>query len=332
MEKKAKNILRYLFWAAVAVALLYFCFSRVDWEQFLAALAQCRWGYIALAFVLGVLMQLLRGLRWRMLLLPLDPDTRGITACNAYNIGMAVNLALPRAGELVRMGYAVNHSAIGADGQRRAGFDKALGTVVTERLIDVLVMLLLTGLALALKWEWFAPYLGSGLHGDKLRTMVLILLALLVLAGAGLYLAWRFRERGTARVWQFLQGIWNGVASIAHMRRGWLFVLHTLLIWGLHVLTSACIIWALQDMPLFAGMTLADAFLIMLAGSLSTVIPAPGGFGAYHTVVTAALSGIWGIPAAMGLVFATLNHETQVLVQAVCGLVSYVHESFFRKA
>ena len=332
MEKKAGNILKYLFWAAVAVVLLYFCFRSISWEQFLAALRQCKWGYIALAFGLGALMQYVRGCRWRMLLLPLDPATSRITCFNAYNICMAVNLALPRAGELVRMGYVVRHSALSEDGRRKVTFDRALGTCVTERLADFLMMGLMTALALALKWDWFGPFLEEGVHGINGRHILWALLGAAALGAAFLYLAWRFRDRGMARVWRFIQGTWNGVASIAHMRRGWLFVLQTLLIWGIHVLTSACIIWALRDMPAFAHMTLADAFLIMLAGSLSSVIPAPGGFGAFHGVVTAALSGIWGVPAAVGLVYATLNHETQVLMQAIFGLGSYVHENFFRNA
>ena len=69
----------------------------------------------------------------------------------------------------------------------------------------------------------------------------------------------------------------------------------------------------------------------MIAGTVSSVVPVPGGFGAYHGVVCGALLSIWGIPIGTGMIFATLSHESQVITQALCGLASYIHENFFRK-
>ena len=76
---------------------------------------------------------------------------------------------------------------------------------------------------------------------------------------------------------------------------------------------------------------MTDAFFLMIAGSISSVVPVPGGFGAYHGVVAGALLSIWNIPMGTGMIFATLSHESQAITQALCGLASYIHESFFRK-
>ena len=329
MTKKSQNILRYGFWIAVAVVLLYFCLRAVDWREFASALEQCRWSFVALAILLGAAALLLRGARWQMLLAPLDPSTRFITCFNAYTIGMAVNLGLPRVGEVVRLGYVVRHSAVAPDGKRLLSFDKALGTGVVERAWDALTVLVLTAVLLLLKREDFGPFLLERLDGGKWW----ILVAAGVLGLALLLLAWLFREKGIGRkIWGFVRGMGHGLVSFARMRRPWLFLLYTALIWVLHWLTSACIIWALQDIPAFASLTLADAFFLIIAGSLSTVIPIPGGFGAYHGIVAGALASIWNIPMGLGMVYATLNHEAQVLMQAVLGLGSYIHESFFRKA
>jgi hypothetical protein len=124
MDKKTKSILQYVFWIAVAVVLVYFCLRSIDWEQFSLALKQCRWGYVLLSMLLGTLVFLIRGNRWRMLLLPFDPSTSRVTTFNSYNICMAVNLALPRAGEVVKLGYVVKHSALDKDGKR---MNNALG-------------------------------------------------------------------------------------------------------------------------------------------------------------------------------------------------------------
>ena len=69
----------------------------------------------------------------------------------------------------------------------------------------------------------------------------------------------------------------------------------------------------------------------MFAGSVSSVVPVPGGFGAFHMVVAGALSSLYGIPFGVGIIFATLSHEAQVVVGAVCGAGSYVYETFLHR-
>ena len=115
------------------------------------------------------------------------------------------------------------------------------------------------------------------------------------------------------------------------MKKGWLFVLYTVAIWALYWLMSAAIIWALQDLPAFAGLGLVDALFISIVGSLSSMVPVPGGFGAYHGMVAGALTILWNMPIETAMVYAVLNHESQVLTQAVYGLASYIHESFIRR-
>lgn len=329
MDNKGKNILTYGFWFMVAAVLLYFCLQAVDWKDFGAALLQCQWEYILLAMLLGALALFLRGARWQMLLKPIDPSTKVVTCFNAYNICTASNLVLPRLGEVIRLGYVVKHSATGEDGKRMVGFDKVLGTAVVERTWDAASVLLLTALLLVLKWEDFGPFLMGSVEGGRWW----ILPAVALLALALLLAAWLLRSTGPGqKVWGFVRGIGNGLVSFAHMRRPWLFLLYTAVIWALHWLTSASIIWALQGIEAFASLSLTDAFFLMIVGSLSSIIPVPGGFGAYHGIVTAALSTVLGIPVGLGMVYATLNHESQVLMQAIMGIGSYIHESFIRKS
>ena len=126
-----KSVLKYLFWAAVAVVLVYFCVRSIDWALFMEALGECRWIWVLASMLLGVLVQVVRALRWQMLLRPLDPTVSFVTCFNAYNICMVVNLAVPRAGDLARMGYVARDSSAGAD--------KTLGTIVVERLCSLTI-------------------------------------------------------------------------------------------------------------------------------------------------------------------------------------------------
>lgn len=334
MDKKTKNILSYAFWTAVAVILIWMCLRAVDWTQFVAALEQCRWAYVILSMVLGTLVFYIRGIRWKMLLEPIDPSTSALTTFNAYNICMAVNLVLPRAGEVVKLGYVVKHSAMGADGKRLITFDKALGTLLVERVWDSFVTLSMAAVLLIVKWADFGPYLQESLSGIGISGGIWWAMGgLLFLTSLIIYLSWRFQEKGGfwGKLWGFLAGIGHGLLSFRQMKQAWKFFLYTAFIWTIYWLMSACIVFALQDMEAFAHLTLTDAFFLMIAGSISSVVPVPGGFGAYHGMVAGALHSIWKMPVGLGMVYATLNHESQVITQAFCGLASYIHESFFRR-
>ena len=333
MDKKAKNILQYAFWIVVAVVLVYFCLRSVDWDKFIEALRLCRWEYVLVSMVLGTVVFLIRGNRWRMLLVPFDPSTSRITTFNSYNICMAVNLALPRAGEVVKLGYVVKHSALDQDGKRLLTFDKALGTLMIERVWDALVTLGMAAVLLWIKWDSFGGYLKESLSGLGGGNLWWIAGGVLILIGALLFLSWKLRLKGGVwgKIWGFIAGIGKGLSSFTQMKKVWLFFVYTAVVWIIYWLMSACIVWALQDIEAFSSFTLTDAFFLMIAGSISSVVPVPGGFGAYHFVVTGALLSIWGIPIEIGMIFAILNHESQVITQGLCGLCSYIHESFFRK-
>ena len=332
MDKKTKNILQYVFWAAVAVVLVYFCFRSIDWSQFMLALEHCKWEWVLVSIALGILSLFIRGLRWRMLLLPMDSKTSVLTCFNAYSIGSAVNLFLPRVGEVVRLAYVVGNSSRDEEGKRLLSADKALGSIVIERVWDMLFVGLLTALVLVLKWEDFGAFFTENFSGGG-QVMSLLIPGLLLGLALLVLLFWLLRNKGEfwGRIWAFIKGIGEGLSSFRRMKKSWLFLLYTVLIWSLYWLMSAAIVQALNGMPVFGSLTLVDALFISLVGSVSTMVPVPGGFGIYHGMVSGALQVLWGIPKDSCMAYAVLNHESQVLTQAVCGLVSYIHESFFRK-
>ena len=348
MDKKLANSLRYGLWIALAALLLYFSFRGVNWRDFGSALRGCRWGFVVLSMLLGAAAYWFRALRWRMQLLPLDASTSTVTTWNAANICTITNYVLPRVGEIVRCGYVVRHSGRDEEGKRLVTFDKALGTVVADRLWDGLSLAAVFLLLLVLMWNrvggFFTETLFPGLAGKVHLWWILALGA--VLAAGGVFAAWRLSPRGGfwGRVWGWIRGAVDGLLSCLHMRNGWLFILYTVLIWGAYWLMSACILWALQGVdpasvsPELAaalgqveGLGMADALLLMFAGAVSSLIPVPGGFGAFHGAVALTFASVYGIPFGAGLIFATLSHESQLIVGLLCGTVSYVHETFFRR-
>lgn len=341
---KGKDWLKYALSVAVAGVLLYVSFRSVDWKEFGACLKACRWEYVLLTMLCCAGVQWVRALRYRMLLQPVDASLPLRAAVSSVNIGMLVNLVLPRAGELVRCGYVTRHSRKGADGQRLASVDKVLGTVVVERGWDVVFGLGMLVVLFVAMWGRFGAYVRDNLLGPLREKaaglwMALVLLFLVAALVAVLYY-FRARSRFCGRLFDLFRGIGTGLTTCLHMERGWLFVLYTLAVWLLYWGQSWFILLAIKGidpaalgtefaggLELLQGLGPVDALFLTLAGSASTLIPVPGGFGAFHGVVAGALASVYGVPFGLGLIFATLSHESVTLVQILLGLGSFGYEA-----
>ena len=327
MNKKVGNILKYGGSIALAAALLYFSFRGVGWADFLEGLRACRWGFVILSMLFGLLAFWFRALRWRELLLPIDRSTTRLTCFNAVNISYLVNLVLPRVGEFVRCGYITAHSEKDSkdNGRRLASYDKVLGTAALERSVDMLAL------------NIFGAASGS-ISAGKIAILVAGTFAVVAAILCAILFADKWKP--LAKVRDFCKGIWAGFLSCLRMKGGWKFLLLTAGIWLCYWMMSATILWALQGIspdsvsPELAAavgtlqtLNLTDAMFLMIAGSLSSIVPVPGGFGAFHFIVSSAISYVYGIPAQFGMIFATLSHESQAVNQILWGCVSWISES-----
>jgi len=346
MNKRVSNIIKYTLSLAVAVVLLYFSFKGVKWSDFVKGLDNCRWEFILVSMVGGVVAFYLRGLRWRELLLPVDPSTKRSTTFNAINIGYLANFVFPRIGEFVRCGFVTKNSAsdttasdsvadagsthIAGSGKKLASYDKVLGTVVLERSWDVVVLFLLLLVLLVFDWQRFGGFFSEKMLkplSARLNFSLWWIVAALTLALAlfvWIVIKLRHRSKVCGKICAFFVGIGQGIVSCLHMKHAWRFFLYTALIWLMYWLMSASIAWAVPEMSYLGPM---DALFLMVAGSLGWLIPVPGGFGAFHYIVALALSTIYGVPFSLGIIFATLSHESQAITMIVCGGASYVQET-----
>ena len=344
MKTGIRITVKYLLSAAAAVVLLYFSFRGVDWTDFWSCLKSCEWSYVIVSMVACLLVYVVRGLRWKMLLEPIDPSV-GMRACfNAVSIGMISNLVLPRVGELVRCAYITRNSARDGEGKRIASYDKVFGTVVMERGLDSVFMVVVFVIMMSLMWRRFGSFFSENIFpglSSKLG-MVWMLLGVLALIAA---LVWcvrllRGRNRFFAKVYEVCSGIGQGLKACLHMKHGWLFFVYTGIVWVLYWVMSYSIVLAVKHidpsilsadalpaMKTLQGLGVVDALFLMLAGALSSLVPVPGGFGAFHTVVAGALQSVYGIPFSIGLIFATLSHEAQTVTQIIAGLFSFAWEA-----
>ena len=311
MSKKAANIIKYSLSFILAGVLVWFAFRGVDWKAFWEGLQQTRWGYVVLYFVAALLALVFREERWYV--------------WDALNVGNVINIVLPGAGEFARCGYVSS---------KRMGYDKALGTIACERVCDVVAVLLLLVGALALKWSSFGPFFFENVWAPASESlggsMTWIVAGVLLLVAAFVWAVFHFRNRVRffRRIADTLKGLGTGFASVAHLENKWAFVLSTVGIWAMYVMMLWCTIRAL---PQLDSLGMVDALFLSAVGNIASVIPVPGGIGAYHYLVALSVQSLYGAPWDTGILLATLGHEAHAILIIVVGVISYFHLSLRKK-
>ena len=333
MKDAIKKTLKYLASAALAVLLLWVSFREVEWATFWQQLKSCRWEFVILSMAAGSFAFFLRAVRWRLLLLPIDDTISRTTAFNGINIGNISNFIFPRIGEFVRCGVITRRS-VPADPARpeykKASYDRVLGTVVLERSWELLVMLMLLAVVVIGGFNRFGDFFMEQIWTpmrSSLNFSIWWIVALLILAGAAaLWGLWRYRDSNKvcSKVWGIFRGLMQGFSSCLRMERKWLFFAYTAFIWGMYWLMAASTVWAA---PFLEGLDLIDALFLSLVGGLGFAVPVPGGIGAFHFIISLALSAVYGVPMEMGIIYATLSHTSQAITQIFFGLGSYASES-----
>lgn len=329
MDKRVKTSIKILLSVIVAALLLWLSFKEIQWEIFVDGLAQCQWHFVIMAILFGAAAMWLRGLRWRELLLPIDSSTSRLTTFNAVCISYVVNMLVPRGGELLRGGIIARHSKRDEYGERLAGYDKSLGTVLVERLWDTIVLIIIALVFILLSRNSLGNYLGDKLSSINVPPLQ-GLLSLVLLAAFAFFFCRYFWRRSAiiGKIWRFFGGLFAGIRDSLKMEHHWRFLLYTIAIWLCYWGTSYVVILSLSAAnPSFAAMGLMDALFLMIVGSIASVVPVPGGFGAYHYLTSTALLALYGIPIEEGLVFAVLCHESQTIMHLLCGGACYLSET-----
>lgn len=325
MAKRGVKILEYILMAALAVVFLYLALRGIDWKVFVENLYTVGWGFVLLSALASLFAIGLRVERWRELLLPLDPSIRRVAVWDASNMGNLSYLVIPGSGEFVRCAGVTTS---------KASYDKVLGTTVMERAWDLLMAIAVILLALALKHDDITGFLRDSVlrpAAGRITPLTIVLIVLfLILLAAFFVLTFKLKDRSKffGKIAGWTRGILDGFKVFGKVRHKTGFVLSSIVIWFFYVAMCQCVFWAIPEM---SYLTFADALFISAVGNLATVVPVPGGMGAYHYIVALALSQIYGFSWEQGILFATLTHESRTLLIAVLGAESGISLSLRKK-
>ncbi len=273
------------------------------------------WFFVSL--LLSVLSMVLRGLRWQQLLEPVCPGSRKRSVILSIFVGYAANMLLPRAGEVARCGILKR-----ADG---ISFTKSLGTVITERVFDVISLLIITLVTVFLQVDVFENFFTRNPESlTKWQNMLQspYLWIGLLLAITLMVLLWKpFKKMPFYhKIKDFVMHLWSGMKSITTMKHPILFVFYTIAIWGCYLLMF-CIVVNFFDWNLnLSFLALLSGFVM---GSYGVVAPIQGGIGAYHFMVIYTLV-FFGVPSSDAGVFALVAHGLQTVYTLLTGLVAYL--------
>ncbi len=320
--KRWLNILVSLALAGIILYWMYRDFNFATMRHFL--LHEMNWGWMLLSLPFGILAQAFRGWRWRQTLSPLGYHPRTIVSVCAIFVSYAVSLVIPRIGEFVRCGILSDKD--------RVSFVKSLGTVVTERVIDSLLLALTTALVLLSQFTIFSRFFHlTGFNlGDTLRSFTLegylVTILCIIVAMVFLHLLLR-RMTFYDKVKSVFHSLWEGIISLRHVKNIPLFLFFTLGIWicyFLHFyLTFFCF-----DATRHLG--LVCALVTFTVGSIAVIVPTPNGAGPWHFAVKTMLI-LYGVINQEALIFVFIVHSIQTLFVAILGLYGWLHLSFIAK-
>ena len=298
-------------------AILYWMYRDFDFRSIQHVLLhEMDWTWMLLSLPFGVLAQAFRGWRWRQTLDPIGEHPRRSTCVHAIFLSYATSLVIPRVGEFLRCGVLKRY-----DG---TSFAKALGTVVTERAIDTLLVALITVCTILFQMSVFGTFFDK--TGTSLDTLLQFSTTGWLVTGicsiAALVLLHFLLRRLSFydKVKTTLHGIWQGVASLKDVRNIPLFLFFTVGIWlsyFIHYyLTFFCF-----DFTSHLG--LSCALVSFIVGSIAVIVPTPNGAGPWHFAVKTMLI-LYGVADTQALYFVLIVHTVQTLLVVLLGVYAWV--------
>ncbi len=319
VKKILNNIVKTLFPLLLGVAILFWIYRDFDFHELIDSLKGMNWWWFALSVVFGVVSHVIRGVRWRLTLAPLGYYPRRDTCIYSIFIAYGANLIVPRVGEVSR--------CVVLERYEKVPFVQSLGTVVSERLVDTLMVALITVVAVSLQWQVFYSFLaesgGNATTSDTGcgRTVVILIS---VVAFFILLLLLLRKMSVWAKLKSFISRFWEGATSLVRMKNFGLFAFDTFAIWFCYFMQFYLCFFCFT---FSSELSLLAALLLFMAGSISVVVPTPNGAGPWHFAVMSIMM-LYGVAESDAQIFALIVHTSQTLLVALLGVIGWLMLQF----
>jgi glycosyltransferase 2 family protein len=330
MKKRLRTILQYLFFLGLGIFLVWWSIrdlSAADKSDIRFALRSARYWLVVPVFLILLLAHYIRSLRWRLLIEPLGYSPGRLNTFFAVMIGYLANQAFPRLGEVLKCTVLARYEKVPAD--------KLVGTIILERIIDAITLLIIFGITLGIQPGLYTQLIDTFFHSSKDPEEKKIpgYVFLLVVAGVVIIAiaAWMIiKKKKTADLFELFKKIatriWQGITAIQHLKKRGQFILLTVILWSLYLAGGYIGFFALQQTDRFG---IKEALTVLSAGSVGMIVT-PGGIGAYAYIIENTMQ-LYGLQKGIALAFGWLLWLAQTAVILVGGLISFVSFPWYNK-
>lgn len=313
MKIKYKKTIFTVLPIALGVFLIWFSLSKLKPEDIVAiknSFKTANYWWVALSLFFGTLSHLSRAYRWQFMFEPLGYKPKFANSVMAVLVAYLVNLMIPRAGEFAR--------ATAISKYEKIPFEKAFGTIVSERIADVIMLLGIMATAFFLQTKLLTAYLFK----NETSTSNNIWYFIIGLVVFGLLFFWIIQKSNNPfikKIQKFIYGLIQGVISIFKMKKKWAFIFHTVFIWAMYVLMFYTVTFALPETTNLSFSAIIVGFVV---GGLSMALT-NGGLGTYPVFVASAIT-LYGVDQNPALAFGWIMWTAQTLMVLFFGGISFL--------
>ena len=331
-----KKVIPYVVFLGIGVFIFYKLMTTEDIDDVLTSMKSASPIAVFSTFLMGLFAVVSRGIRWKYLIKPLGYNSSTIHAIAAVAFGYLSNTVVPRSGEVARCAALNSTDDI--------PLDKLIGTVITERIVDFIMLFIFLAVAIITNLNTFIGLIGKmytvllnpseveiscivdvnqlidllhsiEVENDKSSNLMVYLTVLVVIVGVFFYI----RKKFTDKLKKFIRGVKNGVLSIRDLQGKGGFILHTIFIWVMYFLMSYSVFISmpeLKDLEVFEGL------LVMVSGGFGMVFPSPGGIGSYQYLVNEGFEAI--NRCNIGVAAGNVVWFTQTIMLIIVGAIGYM--------
>jgi uncharacterized protein (TIRG00374 family) len=316
LNKQTKNVIKIVLPLILGVVLVWYSLSKMPMSELLSYFKEANYTWIGLGVLLGVLSHLSRAYRWKFMINPMGYKLHIPNSFMAVMAAYLINYTIPRAGEISRASIVANYEGI--------PFEKGFGTIVAERIADLVMMLLIIAITLFLEFEYIYDFFAERFDTNKI---LIGIGGLIVLSIVFVLFIRRSNSKLALKIKGFVAGLIEGVLSIFKMKQKWAFVGHTLFIWLMYVLMFYVTTFALDET---SGIPFAAILIGFISGSFS-IAATNGGVGSYPVAIFLAFS-FFGIAEDASMAFGWIMWTAQTLMVIVLGGLSLLFLPIYNKS
>jgi len=287
--------------------LVWYSLSKISISTLVQYFKEADYWFIAFGLFFGILSHLSRAYRWLFVLEPMGYKPKYANSVMAVLVGYLVNLAIPRAGEVSRAAVMTNYEKI--------PFENGFGTIVAERIADLIMMFLVILIAFFIEFDFIYNLVFKNFDPLKMSITIAIL-------ATAILVFYNFVKKAKSgfllKIKTFFTGLIEGVTSIFRMKKKWAFLFHTVFIWIMYVLMFWATIPAIEGLEVPIGGILIG----FIAGGLS-IAATNGGIGLYPIAVASAFA-LFGVPEEPATAFGWIMWTTQTAMMIIFGGLSFL--------